>query len=150
MPQLCSRRWANLPNKLTQPCRSKIQVHTMSTCSTLSIWRHNRSVAVVLQSLKKLSVWRVLDFAINILRCASLLFCSRAWSWNLSCRTHTHSCEWYWGPGCEWYTTVQETGMKIENTQGIVDVVSCPTFNLGLPAYYILALSEASRFDCFL
>jgi len=34
--------------------------------------------------------------------------------------------------------------MKIENTQGIVDVVSCPTFNLGLPAYYILALSEAS------
>ena len=25
-----------------------------------------------------------------------------------------------------------------------MDVVSCPTFGLGLPAYYVLALSEAS------
>jgi len=29
--------------------------------------------------------------------------------------------------------------------QATVDVISCPTFDLGLPAYYILALSEASR-----
>lgn len=30
-------------------------------------------------------------------------------------------------------------------SKATVDVVSCPTFDLGLPAYYILALSEASR-----
>ena len=32
----------------------------------------------------------------------------------------------------------------MENLGACVDVVSCPTFALGLPAYYILALAEAS------
>mmetsp|Transcript_9955 Transcript_9955/g.45055 ORF Transcript_9955/g.45055 Transcript_9955/m.45055 type:complete len:426 (-) Transcript_9955:1214-2491(-) len=35
----------------------------------------------------------------------------------------------------------------IEKLGGVVDVISCPSFHLGLPAYYILAVSEASRFD---
>jgi hypothetical protein len=29
--------------------------------------------------------------------------------------------------------------------KGSVDLVSCETFDLGLPAYYVIALSEASR-----
>lgn len=29
--------------------------------------------------------------------------------------------------------------------KGSVDLVSCKTFDLGLPAYYVIALSEASR-----
>lgn len=33
---------------------------------------------------------------------------------------------------------------EMENLGACVDVVSCPTFALGLPAYYILALAEAS------
>lgn len=33
---------------------------------------------------------------------------------------------------------------EIEQLGAVVDIVSCPTFLLGLPAYYILALSEAS------
>mmetsp|Transcript_14386 Transcript_14386/g.58603 ORF Transcript_14386/g.58603 Transcript_14386/m.58603 type:complete len:126 (+) Transcript_14386:1034-1411(+) len=32
----------------------------------------------------------------------------------------------------------------IEKLGGVVDVISCPSFHLGLPAYYILAVSEAS------
>ena len=31
--------------------------------------------------------------------------------------------------------------------KAVVDIISCPTFHLGLPAYYILALSEASRWN---
>jgi len=37
----------------------------------------------------------------------------------------------------------------VKFVKAAVDVVSCPSFNLGLPAYYILALSEASRLYCF-
>ena len=33
---------------------------------------------------------------------------------------------------------------ELEKLGAVVDVVSCPTFGLGLPAYYVLALSEAS------
>lgn len=33
---------------------------------------------------------------------------------------------------------------EIEKLGAVVDIISCPTFHLGLPAYYILALSEAS------
>eukprot|EP00223_Ostreococcus_mediterraneus_P003883 CAMPEP_0174580146 /NCGR_PEP_ID=MMETSP0929-20130131/2020_1 /TAXON_ID=548131 ORGANISM="Ostreococcus mediterraneus, Strain clade-D-RCC2572" /NCGR_SAMPLE_ID=MMETSP0929 /ASSEMBLY_ACC=CAM_ASM_000573 /LENGTH=456 /DNA_ID=CAMNT_0015761569 /DNA_START=367 /DNA_END=1737 /DNA_ORIENTATION=+ len=33
---------------------------------------------------------------------------------------------------------------QIENLGGSVDLVSCKTFDLGLPAYYVIALSEAS------
>ena len=35
---------------------------------------------------------------------------------------------------------------KTHCVKAAVDFVSCPTFHLGLPAYYILALSEASRY----
>jgi aspartyl-tRNA(Asn)/glutamyl-tRNA(Gln) amidotransferase subunit A len=37
-----------------------------------------------------------------------------------------------------------ESAKELEKLGAIVDVVSCPTFGLGLPAYYVLALSEAS------
>lgn len=47
---------------------------------------------------------------------------------------------------------VLDAATKIERLGAAVDFVSCPTFHLGLPAYYILALSEASsnlsRYDC--
>ena len=39
---------------------------------------------------------------------------------------------------------ILETSRKMEALGAIVDIISCPSFNLGLPAYYILALSEAS------
>jgi len=50
------------------------------------------------------------------------------------------------GPGVEISVVerILTAASDIEDLGGIVDVVSCPTFNLGLPAYYILALSEAS------
>ena len=38
---------------------------------------------------------------------------------------------------------ILETSRKMEALGAIVDIISCPSFNLGLPAYYILALSEA-------
>jgi len=47
---------------------------------------------------------------------------------------------------------VLEAANQFERLGARVDFVSCPTFHLGLPAYYILALSEASsnlsRYDC--
>lgn len=39
---------------------------------------------------------------------------------------------------------ILETSRRMEALGAIVDIISCPSFNLGLPAYYILALSEAS------
>ncbi|MDA9097377.1 Asp-tRNA(Asn)/Glu-tRNA(Gln) amidotransferase subunit GatA [bacterium] len=39
---------------------------------------------------------------------------------------------------------VLKAASEMEKLGATVDIVSCPTFGLGLPAYYILALSEAS------
>mmetsp|Transcript_30156 Transcript_30156/g.74834 ORF Transcript_30156/g.74834 Transcript_30156/m.74834 type:complete len:466 (-) Transcript_30156:1190-2587(-) len=40
--------------------------------------------------------------------------------------------------------SIIEGAKQMEELGAVVDVVSCPSFHLGLPAYYILALSEAS------